>query len=734
MNEVNIMIKKEIIIGYFKRPIFFVNFHIFLLLAYCFTSFSRNSGYLTRTYDIRTQSSYTEQAFRFKEFSFGVGNDLLRGLGQIDFPLQQKLIPEYLFSHLFTHDVNYALLFTVGSLELFLGTLFLSRSLKVSWNISLIASWVMALMAFGWTSVKIGSLFWLQPDYAHLISIGCFLIGLMTQITGDSAKKSVLIACACIFLLSWLFLSQPDQVILLLPVLTIFYLTLVLSNRPIWSNKTLHQAVILVATISWLAIFGFLSYLQGLVSYTAAVFFPNKLINERTDQRFISELLFGYTYGKRFFFIGLVGLVVAGARRIVSRNVLCGLVVTLLFVWTYGYLNTHSVQEIGPSANYIEHLIFPFFALGIGICLDYTFKLLFQIVASCNIKNIRFLNLNRDKDLSALLIPLFIFGVTLVWIFSTQDQSFKESSGRSLYPPVRTSITEILEDEIGLFGDNKYSGRVITITDPPESDTSNSPSDSTWARVHRFENFIFDQTGNEHRGTGFIYFGIPKISTYTQLLSPSFFRFSMNYLSFAQDRQIRNEPVLRRLDLDIFRMIGVRFVVSNREINDLRVRETIELPGNTGLFLYDIGAVNVGNYSPTKVVVSESLDESFGVIGNPDFDAKVTVVSDVDISGSFVPVSTSLISHKGNDLLVEGTSPGTSILLLPFEFSRCFDVTARSGEKPILFRANTLLTGVVFTGSVDVWLKYRTGPFHNSTCRIQDSKDFTKLLENKTNK
>ena len=175
-------------------------------------------------------------------------------------------------------------------------------------------------------------------------------------------------------------------------------------------------------------------------------------------------------------------------------------------------------------------------------------------------------------------------------------------------------------------------------------------------------------------------------------------------------------------------------MVSNRKINDLRVRETIQLQGNTALFLYDIGAVNVGNYSPTKVVVSESLDESFGVIGKPDFDAKVTVVSDVLLDGSFVPAKTASILHKGNDLLVEGTSSGTSILLLPFEFSRCFDVTARSGEEPILFRANTLLTGVVFTGSVDVWLKYRTGPFHNSTCRIQDSKDFTKLLENKTNK
>lgn len=90
--------------------------------------------------------------------------------------------------------------------------------------------------------------------------------------------------------------------------------------------------------------------------------------------------------GRGFFFIGFAGLVVAGSRRIVSRNVLYGLVVTLLFVWTYGYLNTHSVQEIGPSANYIEHLVFPFFALGVGVCFDYVLKLVFRIIAGWNIK------------------------------------------------------------------------------------------------------------------------------------------------------------------------------------------------------------------------------------------------------------------------------------------------------------------------------------------------------------
>ena len=130
-----------------------------MLITYCLTVFPRISGYLTRASDVRVQISYIEEAWRFKEFSLGVGNDLLRGLGSVDFPLQQFLIPEYLMSRLFTNDVNFTLLFLTGSLELFLGTLFLGRSLKLSWNVSIAGAWIMALMAFGWTSVKIGSLF-----------------------------------------------------------------------------------------------------------------------------------------------------------------------------------------------------------------------------------------------------------------------------------------------------------------------------------------------------------------------------------------------------------------------------------------------------------------------------------------------------------------------------------------------------------------------------------------------
>jgi hypothetical protein len=50
-----------------------------------------------------------------------------------------------------------------------------------------------------------------------------------------------------------------------------------------------------------------------------------------------------------------------------------------------------------------------------------------------------------------------------------------------------------------------------------------------------------------------------------------------------------------------------------------------------------------------------------------------------------------------------------------------------SNEKePKLFRANLVQTGILFHGTLDVSVRYFTGPFYHSTCRIDDAKDFEK--------
>jgi len=58
---------------------------------------------------------------------------------------------------------------------------------------------------------------------------------------------------------------------------------------------------------------------------------------------------------------------------------------------------------------------------------------------------------------------------------------------------------------------------------------------------------------------------------------------------------------------------------------------------------------------------------------------------------------------------------------LPIEFSRCLNV---AGELH-LFRADLLLTGVLFARQLDARISF--GPFHNSRCRLDDLADSNRV-------
>jgi len=59
---------------------------------------------------------------------------------------------------------------------------------------------------------------------------------------------------------------------------------------------------------------------------------------------------------------------------------------------------------------------------------------------------------------------------------------------------------------------------------------------------------------------------------------------------------------------------------------------------------------------------------------------------------------------------------------LPVEFSRCLNL---AGGTPRLFRADLLLTGVLFERQLDARISF--GPFHNSRCRLDDLADSNRV-------
>jgi hypothetical protein len=70
-----------------------------------------------------------------------------------------------------------------------------------------------------------------------------------------------------------------------------------------------------------------------------------------------------------------------------------------------------------------------------------------------------------------------------------------------------------------------------------------------------------------------------------------------------------------------------------------------------------------------------------------------------------------------------GRSDGTSLVVLPHQFSNCLRANDRHAR---LMRADLILTGVIFSGSIDTDISFDYGIF-SPECRRADLHDIKRL-------
>jgi hypothetical protein len=201
--------------------------------------------------------------------------------------------------------------------------------------------------------------------------------------------------------------------------------------------------------------------------------------------------------------------------------------------------------------------------------------------------------------------------------------------------------------------------------------------------------------------------------------------------------------------------VGVRFVITDAPFEgELRLRETLDvpvreealtrigspkerlehfgvrppLPGFT-LYLYEVPQPNLGQYSPTELVTALTASQMLDIMAKDSTDLAGTAVTAEEIHERLVPAKLDQFLVNKGSFTVRATSPGWSILLLPLEFSRCLSVRAKGPEAANvrLFRADLLLTAVLFKEQLDAQITYHTGPFVGSLCRIEDARDMDKI-------
>src|SRR5262249_844175 len=105
------------------------------------------------------------------------------------------------------------------------------------------------------------------------------------------------------------------------------------------------------------------------------------------------------------------------------------------------------------------------------------------------------------------------------------------------------------------------------------------------------------------------------------------------------------------------------------------------------------------------------------------FDFRKQAVVDSTLAESLVPARDMRLSYLRGGLHVTGSSDGTSLVIVPQQFSHCL----RARDPRVRFvRVHLMMAGVIFSGAIDTDIEFGYGLF-SSACRLADLADLKRL-------
>jgi hypothetical protein len=289
----------------------------------------------------------------------------------------------------------------------------------------------------------------------------------------------------------------------------------------------------------------------------------------------------------------------------------------------------------------------------------------------------------------------------------------EQPSRASDYPPKPAPFGGLLERELALAPGARFRGRLLTIVPAGLQGPSNAP-------------IFYDAVARYRRNFGNDFwvdplaFNIPTMNEFSHFTSPFAFAFARIFFGRKDDQHDRTTVVYSRFDLRIARLLGVRMIAT----------DALAIPGGTlayeakasdaELRIFRIEDVNVGQYSPRRTRHIQTATDAIAAIKSANFDPKLDAVVESEISADLVPATSAVLTvDRGPAFVVRATTPGRSLAVLPFEYSRCLEMTTNGGRAQLL-PINLLQTGLLFEGSVEARIVYRFGLFHDPNCRAED--------------
>ncbi len=660
--------------------------------------------------------AFKAQAARLAFSQFGV--DPLQGNFDAYYPaLREYFLPDALSLALTGADAGKATTYTIYGALMMATTYWLARSTGFSRAVAFFGG---ASYAAVMLPTNLAGLSWLYPIYNILPHLGqvVSLTGVIVSCFWSMERKHPLaaFAVASIAVASVLIsaVSFITMTVLMIPAIAVYGgASIFSSTRRIDIAFRLGTAVACVVVP---VLLGLAHYAYAVAGYTAYNFFSHEFMQSRASFGYASMLYNPWPIGKLVVVGGFVGAVMAAFDerpkvRIFART---HIIATIVFQVVALLIVLLATAYHGPSPLYFEFMMWPIMLIFIAYAVAILWQRAAEVMRRRLNGSLRGDVVSRHSLVAA--VPLFL----AIWSFLVAAVHPSKSCEALAFFPVRpTTITDQLERTIATGVGKPFRGLVATFDGVPKQ----GPAD--WFAFHTADSNLWNATGNDMRLVGLWWYNIPTLMQYSSVITPPYYLLLTDFLSRPADQQLRSVLVLTEPNEHMLELWGVRFAIADVDPGFGEIKTRLALPGRGDIRLVELGEPNLGDYSPIDVHHVDNFHDGLGLMHDAAFDGRHTVVTDAALTGPFVAAQDARLVYQKSGFSLQAQSAGSSILVLPVQYSRCWSVSGRGN--PVLFRANLMQLGVRFTGTLDADLTFRFGPLFASQCRIDDIKDMERL-------
>ncbi len=639
---------------------------------------------------------------------WNIGSNPLQGIGGMDVPWRASLDPGLWLVAQLSASIAQIVAMTFYAAELAIAIVWLAIRLGLAPLTTVAAAWIGLLLAFPYVYPSLGFDFlWGGPNYVPFIFQDIAIILLFLDLgrgprAADVARFVAIASIGAYQVIQYSIFAPMSVVALVFFGVVAMFAAASRQERLI----KLGAAVALAALI-----FGLFGQLMiGIYGFAKPTFFWHEFFPSPGTLRDQSFLIAQHSRWPAWVVYGvaLAGALHAGLRggttmRPIARGFLAFVLAEMILVLL--------VKEgwSGPRIAYIDTFAYPFYcvfaASGAATVVGWLGRKISMV--------------RRYRYAGLAVVCLAPWLVLIDYWPPPLERPLVRNLNPFIWPPAETPVTKFLAGEIALRPGSPFRGRVASVAG---SDYEPQWVFAPFISQHDYDAMNLFLAGNDHRMYGLWYYSIPTLFETNQFTSPFFHLVNARLLNAPGARDTRTHETQSIVNDRIMALLGVRYLLSDKLLPESTPVLRYRLTEGRDLYVYSVPETNAAGYAVTRTRRARDSREAIDFLADRSNDLrKVAVLTNAEEVRALVPVGRSALTVERGGYRIEADSPGTSLLVLPVEYSHCLraELATTGANPPRLMRANLAMTAILFSGRVEGTLMFRYGAL-SSRCRIED--------------